>query len=91
MSKRPAEMEGLYAYEAIEIRGPHPSGEWVERDPAERIIRSLRAKLFRERARWHKMEAEANEQACCYSAMGRHYRAFARFTLIAADIERGER
>lgn len=63
------------------------NGRWVDADEAELRIRSLRVKLFRERAKFHLLGYRAESG----DAQHRHVRAYLRFGTIADAIERGER
>jgi hypothetical protein len=93
---------GEYAFMALES-----AGDWVNADAALAAIRSLRVKLFRERAKLHQAEAAYSHlkshtptrnpiewleiQSCWERRTRRHLKANCRFSSIADAIERGER
>lgn len=101
MTKRPPEMVELERY-IPNADGPYidQPDEWVDADKAESAIRSLRVKLFRERAKLHDSRMEyftARQLTNPESEKGlrrlvfKHAKAGDRFSRIADAIERGER
>jgi hypothetical protein len=79
MSKRPPEM--AYDWDT----GGFPPAAATE------AIRSLRVKLFRKEAMFHKHLAEQLHDECAPVGARIHWVAAQRFTRIADSIERGER
>src|SRR5690606_11520630 len=90
MTKRPPEM--------VELRPCGIDYDYLPREAAEAAIRSLRVKLFRQRARWHherdratRTVAEFCESDALFRQAHLEARAANRFMRIADAIERGER
>lgn len=92
MTKRPPEMVELDRWDLAYcgIREMSPRGEYLDADEALAAVRSLRVKLFRERADLWSMRGTS---ALCGTVddMKRCIRRSQRFHRIADAIERGER
>lgn len=72
----------------------HPEGViayTVPADWADAAIRSLRVKLFKERAMTHALNAEHFETRRNHKRTARHRRAHSRFAILAELIRAGER
>jgi len=106
MTKRPPEMVELDRFTPVHRYGLPSMGEsaigaYVSAEQAESAIRSLRVKLFRERARNHGIKVLrlneilvdprlARHRAADIKQKNFHMRAARRFASIADAIERGE-
>lgn len=100
MTKRPPEMVELVTF-AQDMDGtlePDDMGRWVSAEDAVAAIRSLRIKLFRERAKRYQYRYLAMVYVTRgtgiegdHGQMLRCQRASMRFSAIADAIERGEK